>query len=155
MKYRKKPVVIEAKQLTEENMMDIKEWCNGELIPNCPECRYDLAICTLEGVMQAGLGDYVIKGVKGEFYPCKQDVFEQTHEHVSQTEMAAVDLAKFANATGVPADAAARNIAENVKKIGLASKRVCKDCGCKMDKCAAGWKDQRKCCPDCKCTKGE
>lgn len=86
LRYRKKPVIIEAKKLTEDNMLDVKEWCNGELIPNRPACRYDLAIKTLEGIMQADIGDYIIKGVQGELYPCKPDIFEATYEKVEDGE---------------------------------------------------------------------
>lgn len=79
-KYRKKPVIVEAKQLTEENMVEIKEWCGGELIPNSRTEGYDLFINTLEGLMHADINDYIIRGVEGEFYPCKPDIFEKTYE---------------------------------------------------------------------------
>lgn len=79
-KYRKKPVIVEAKQLTEENMVEIKEWCGGELITNSHTEGYDLFINTLEGLMHADINDYIIRGVEGEFYPCKPDIFEKTYE---------------------------------------------------------------------------
>lgn len=77
--YRKKPVVIEAKLF--ETVRDgslIAEWCDGsnEVSP------HQIQIKTLEGVMTANLGDYVIQGVQGEFYPCKPDIFESTYEAV-------------------------------------------------------------------------
>lgn len=80
MKYRKKPVVVEVVQLTEENLLEVKEWCNGELVPNAETSGYDLFIPTLEGIMNADINDYIIQGVEGEFYPCKPDIFEKTYE---------------------------------------------------------------------------
>jgi len=80
MKYRKKPVVIEAIQFNGRNSADIHEFC-GEFVRE-PVGEEYLEIVTLEGIMRAQHGDYIIKGVKGEFYPCKPDVFEQTYELV-------------------------------------------------------------------------
>ncbi|EME3547197.1 hypothetical protein QPC10_002370 [Enterococcus faecium] len=82
MKYRKKPTVVEAMQLTEENLLEVKEWCNGELVPNAETSGYDLCISNLEGIMHADINDYIIQGVEGEFYPCKPDIFEKTYEVV-------------------------------------------------------------------------
>ena len=80
-KYRKKPVEIEAVKFdgTDESV----EWLlpqlkSGEI---CKDCN-KLYIKTLEGVMEAKVGDYVIKGVNGEFYPCKPDIFGKTYEKV-------------------------------------------------------------------------
>lgn len=79
MKYRKKPIVIEAikwdGKLTSIECFNIPE-VHQEL-----DCD-NLYIPTLEGVMRAEVGDYIIKGVKGEFYPCKPDIFEDTYEKV-------------------------------------------------------------------------
>lgn len=80
MRFRKKPVVIEAEQFTDEN----KNRCWNFVRCNCSAEFEDgkpvLKIQTLEGVMVARLGDWIIKGVKGEFYPCKPDIFEKTYE---------------------------------------------------------------------------
>lgn len=79
MKYRKKPVVIEAVQLTVENVEEIVKFCEGNLK------HHPLTGCvieTLEGNMLASKGDFIIKGVQGEFYPCKPDIFKQTYEEV-------------------------------------------------------------------------
>lgn len=84
MKYRKKPVVVEAIQLTNKNLLEAKEWCNGELVPNAETSGYDLYISTLEGIMHVDINDYIIQGVEGEFYPCKPDIFEKTYEVASQ-----------------------------------------------------------------------
>ena len=80
MKYRKKPVEVEAIQYNGRNSADIHEFC-GEFVRE-PVGEEYLEIVTLEGIMRAQPGDYIIKGVKGEFYPCKPDVFEQTYEPV-------------------------------------------------------------------------
>ncbi len=81
-KYRKKPVVIEAWQFTEANID------NGVLnhIPMHLGIGSELfaTIETLEGDMRASLGDYIIRGICGEFYPCKPDIFEQTYERVEE-----------------------------------------------------------------------
>lgn len=82
MKYRKKPVVIEAQKLTDFNYRDLAEWCNGVVRAREDNFEPYVTIYTLEGTMKADLGDYIIKGVKGEFYPCKPDIFEATYEAV-------------------------------------------------------------------------
>jgi hypothetical protein len=84
-RYRKKPVIIEAVALYEGNLDRVAEWCGGRAIrepkPSDPTDVYiGLDIPTLEGVMRASGGDYIIKGVKGEFYPCKPDIFDATYE---------------------------------------------------------------------------
>jgi len=79
MKFRKKPVVIEAVQWTGDNTEEIKLFINDGrpwIIKN-PDI---LTIHTLEGNHRANKGDWIIKGVKGEFYPCKPDIFEQTYK---------------------------------------------------------------------------
>lgn len=82
-KYRKKPVVIEARQLLVRNMTELESWCGGSikgtrLLPS----ERSIDIQTLEGKHRADIGDYIIKGIKGEFYPCKPDIFELTYEKV-------------------------------------------------------------------------
>ncbi len=83
-KYRKKPVVIEAVQFdgSTESGRQIDDWSNG--------CTRHLGVCneitinTLEGEMRGKKGDWIIKGIKGEFYPCKPDIFEATYEPVAE-----------------------------------------------------------------------
>lgn len=87
--YRKKPVVIEAVELTidgDTTFDEITEWCNG--VAYTPDLLKNVGIDikTLEGTMRANLGDYIIKGVKGEFYPCKPDIFEATYEPVKESK---------------------------------------------------------------------
>jgi len=82
-KYRKKPVVIEAVRWTGENfeeVADLVEGLKGRFIYD--ESDMSLKLITLEGTMTAMPGDYIIKGVRGELYPCKPDIFEQTYEPV-------------------------------------------------------------------------
>lgn len=80
-KYRKKPVVIDAWQLTKENIeAGIPDWIDLDTVHIFNGGVLFAEIVTLEGVMQASEGDYIIKGVQGEFYPCKPDIFEQTYE---------------------------------------------------------------------------
>jgi len=84
IRYRKKPVVIEAMQFTDENKDRVFNWVStGNRSADFDNAGNPvLKIQTLEGVMTASLGDYIIKGVKGEFYPCKPDIFEATYEPV-------------------------------------------------------------------------
>jgi hypothetical protein len=80
-KYRKKPVVIEAMQNTVGNAATITDWIGREREGTL--FTFDnpnFNIVTLEGTMVACRGDWIIKGVKGEFYPCKPDIFEATYE---------------------------------------------------------------------------
>ncbi len=81
MKYRKKPVVIEAIQYNGNNRDEILVKLNLDSIGE-DFISDDLLIETLEGEMRARPGDYIIKGVKGEIYPCKADVFELTYEAI-------------------------------------------------------------------------
>jgi len=84
-KYRKKPVVIEAvRLLLPETPSDIASWCGGRVCgAGDLTAKVWIEIDTLEGVMRADYGDWIIKGVKGEFYPCKPDIFEATYEVVT------------------------------------------------------------------------
>ena len=82
-KYRKKPIVIEAIQFTDESkdiaFNFVNSTCQADFDNNAnPIIKID----TLEGVMTVVLGDWIIKGTQGEFYPCKPDIFEQIYELV-------------------------------------------------------------------------
>jgi hypothetical protein len=79
--YRKKPVVIQAVQWTGENNIEILNFCHRCYITSSGKTK-DLVISTLEGDMSALVGDYIIRGVKGEFYPCKEEIFHMTYENV-------------------------------------------------------------------------
>lgn len=90
MKYRKKPVVIEAIQYN-DNGNELRNWSNGVVVESPileptesnPSGEY-VQIQTLEGCMIGNKGDYIIKGVNGEFYPCKPDIFHKTYEPVEE-----------------------------------------------------------------------
>ena len=91
MKYRKKPVVIEAVQWTGLNLEEIKSFVGDSLQYNIVDAAWEvgkgtphvnMAIKTLEGNHTCTKGDYIIKGVQGEFYPCKPDIFKETYEEV-------------------------------------------------------------------------
>jgi len=75
-KYRKKPVVVEAVLWTGDNLSEITKFMGRQ--PCVLGLRIEIE--TLEGVMSANEGDYIIKGIKGEFYPCKSDIFDMTYE---------------------------------------------------------------------------
>lgn len=83
MKFRKKPVVIEAVLWNGIQVSEVTEWIRDAL-RNDTIMRFGdkVVIKTLEGDMIANPGDYIIKGVKGELYPCKPDIFEQTYEPI-------------------------------------------------------------------------
>ncbi len=84
--FRKKPVIIEARQLTDGNRGDILRWTRPNMTPDAYRVadimRLPVIIPTLEGEMEASVGDWIIKGIKGEFYPCKPDIFVATYEAV-------------------------------------------------------------------------
>lgn len=97
--YKKKPVVVEAIQLTESNIGEVYEWIHGHPVINLTKVSLDwwerycdnvikqgMDIKTLEDGHDgrakhvASIGDWIIKGIKGEFYPCKPDIFEATYD---------------------------------------------------------------------------
>ena len=95
-KYRKKPVVIEAFQMTLEARCDLNRWPTWLLeawnrepsegavwIDPDDESADELVCGTLEGVHKIDFDDWIIQGIKGELYPCKPDIFEMTYEPVS------------------------------------------------------------------------
>lgn len=94
MKYRKKPVVVEAVRWTGDNLREVIAFTG--LHPSAHYMTWEqyrelvakegLKIFTLEGAMMASVGDFIIKGVSGEFYPCKPDIFEKTYEPVEEKQ---------------------------------------------------------------------
>ena len=87
-KYKKKPIVIEAIQLRQDTIQECYDFIDTK-VGNFPETGRGIdpadgqfKITTLEGVMIAEVGDYIIKGINGEFYPCKPDIFEKTYEKI-------------------------------------------------------------------------
>lgn len=90
-KFRKKPVVIEACQWSGENEDEIQSFLfdgNPHAAAGWVKGRY-VEIGTLEGLMVASVGDWIIKGVAGEFYPCKADIFAKTYEAAESKEQTA------------------------------------------------------------------
>ena len=94
-KYRKRPVEVEAWQFKADGAnlenrdaaIFIAAWCGGRVDSEAKasdptDVAYWITIPTLEGLMKARPGDWIIRGVKGEFYPCKPDIFEATYEPV-------------------------------------------------------------------------
>jgi len=99
VKYRKKPVVIEAFQMTRARRGDNSEWpewlnfawqkepSEGALFIDADDpARERLVIGTLEGVHRVQWNDWIIRGVKGELYPCKPDIFAATYESAEEPE---------------------------------------------------------------------
>lgn len=82
LKYRKRPVVIEAVLYdgSTNSLWALTQWAGTAITVDAD--RHKVTVNTKEGVMTATLGDYVIKGVAGEFYPCKPDIFKATYELV-------------------------------------------------------------------------
>lgn len=97
-KYRKKQVVIDAWQLTKENVeTTTPEWLDLDAVHIFNAGQLFAEIVTLEGVMQASEGDYIIKGVQGEFYPCKPDIFYATYEEVNSEPQDKEDFTKLSD----------------------------------------------------------
>lgn len=89
-KYVKKPIPVEATQFTRETFNELQEWVSKGKGTLGMRVDYDkqltLTVYTLEGEMTAKLGDYIIKGVRGEFYPCDREIFEETYEPAQEKE---------------------------------------------------------------------
>ena len=94
MRYRKKPVVIEAVKWRGDNLREVIDftglhpsankwtWAEYEAVV----AEKGLKIFTIEGPLMASVGDLIIKGIKGEFYPCKPDIFAATYEPATDEE---------------------------------------------------------------------
>lgn len=84
MKFRKRPVVVEAVRWDGTNLREVHEFSGGA-------AGFDAAggsvlrVITLEGAMVASVGDWIIRGIRGEFYPCKPDIFEATYEPAEES----------------------------------------------------------------------
>ena len=86
-KFRKKPVVIEAIQFNGVNGKDVEQWISknkNNRIGKVVSSGDAILMRTLKGAMRAEIGDYIIKDVKGDFFPCKPDIFEQTYELIEE-----------------------------------------------------------------------
>lgn len=76
---KKRPVNVRAVKLSSSNQNKAAEWCGGKLIEH--EEYPVVQIQTMEGIMSATVGDYIIEGVAGEFYPCKPEIFPKTYDY--------------------------------------------------------------------------
>lgn len=83
-KYQKKPVIVEAMQCIEPNKPhDLAAWCGGEVQGvGDMSAKMWINVPTLHGITMAHYGDWIVKSVKGDFYPCRSDIFDETHEKV-------------------------------------------------------------------------
>jgi hypothetical protein len=87
--YRKKPIVIEARQFdgTFESALEIEQWSEGRVVPvyaGAGNFDHFMTCYTIEGAMSVYRNAFVIKGVKGEFYPCEDQIFEMTYDKEKQ-----------------------------------------------------------------------
>lgn len=80
MKFRKKPVEIEARAFVAGQFKSVTEWCGGSIVRGAGGAVVWVEIPTLEGTMRGEVGDWIIRGVQGEFYPCKPHIFAETYE---------------------------------------------------------------------------
>lgn len=87
MKFRKKPVVIEAYQYTQTGDNYRPDWFQSRVTTRTIDTYPDhFMVQTLEGAMRGDIGDWCIKGIKGEVYPCRADIFEATYEPVEDAK---------------------------------------------------------------------
>jgi hypothetical protein len=84
MKYKARPVIIEAVQWTGENHNEISEFLGREMEESHDCYGVTFTIGTIEGTLIARVGDYIIKGTKGEYYPCKPDIFKEKYEQIGE-----------------------------------------------------------------------
>jgi len=78
--YTKKPIPIEARQITIENADELAAWSKSDIVRRPDGSMTGMMVYTLEDTMTGAVGDYLIKGVHGEFYFCAKDIFEETYE---------------------------------------------------------------------------
>lgn len=84
--YVKKPIPIEARQITAENADELAAWSKSDIIRRPDGTISGMMVYTLEGTMTGTVGDYLIRGVRGEFYFCAKDIFEETYESVKEID---------------------------------------------------------------------
>jgi hypothetical protein len=127
-KYKKKPVIIEAVQYKrDENISSCMDFC-PDMIYNQEDNEYD--IVTLEGRMRITKGDFIIKGVNGEFYPCKPDIFRKTYEEVAISKMETVEPCEWCDDNWVYSDGHfGRYDTEEIKYLELRAWHYCPNCG--------------------------
>ena len=133
-RFRKKPVEVEAWEFTREALKSTDSWVRlygNELhliSQYAGEVLY-IEIDTLEGTMRANLGDFIIKGIQGEFYPCKPDIFKATYEAIQK-------LNKFIGGTNYASSQLCSNCGNKSSQTKDLSCRtyICPVCGMEMDR---------------------
>lgn len=101
-KFRKRPIEIEARRIELGNIGEIVAWCGGRSGgPDSIGHARTMTIPTLEGVMGASMGDWIVKGVKGEFYPVKDDIFRASYDPVLEPEVTAAIAAGMETARSI------------------------------------------------------
>ena len=80
--YVKKPIPIEARQITADNVDVLARWSKSDIVKRPDGTMTGMMVYTLEGTMTGEIGDYLIKGVRGEFYFCAKEIFEETYEAI-------------------------------------------------------------------------
>lgn len=80
--YTKKPIPIEARQITNENAAELAAWSGSDIVRRPDGTVSGMMVYTLEGTMTGAVGDYLIRGVRGEHYFCAKNIFEETYEEV-------------------------------------------------------------------------
>ena len=82
--YLKKPIPVEARQITMENLVELAEWSHASVVKHADGTPSGMMVYTLEGSMTASIGDYLVKGVQGEFYFCNKIIFEATYTEIPE-----------------------------------------------------------------------
>jgi len=82
--YLKKPIPIEAREMTPESINELVEWSNASIVKHVDGTPRGMMVWTLEGTMTGRMGDYLCKGVRGEFYFCAREIFHETYTLVSE-----------------------------------------------------------------------
>ena len=97
--YTKKPITIQAIKYDGNNIQEIIDFVGNENLTFSDVGIMQWSIKTLEGDMLISLGDYVIKGIKGEFYPCKPDIFEMSYDEVN-TDHKKIEITQYDTTLG-------------------------------------------------------
>jgi len=84
--YMKKPIAIEARQITTENTEELIEWSNASVSRRPDGTPSGMMVWTLEGTMTGKMGDYLCKGIRGEFYFCDREIFKESYVEVEVSE---------------------------------------------------------------------
>lgn len=141
MKARKKPVVVECVKWTGDNLQEVRDFVGNYLIENYIEIHTynkrietldSIEIRTLEGNHLCNIGDYIIKGVQGEFYPCKPDIFAETYEVVEDDKTVAKKIVYIKNKiTNLPVSQCPNC---GIVEVFLEKFNYCHNCGQRLER---------------------